>query len=276
MTISIRPPVTIEEFEILEWLQAEIWGTGIGVTPGIFLYIIAKEGGVVLLAFDDDQPVGFAYGFLGLAENNRIKLASHQTGVLPAYQDSGLGYKIKLAQRQAVLAKNIDHITWTFDPLQGRNARFNLRKLGAVCNTYLPNLYGDMPDELNQGLPSDRFRVDWWLVSEHVNRRISGQIGRPDLSATCPVLNPTTKLGNGLVVPTDNFDLPAGDQCLVEIPADLSVLKKEASDMALRWRLQTREIFQAAFSTGYTAIDLLRREGRNYYLLQNDWQLERK
>jgi predicted GNAT superfamily acetyltransferase len=274
MTISIRPPATIEEYEVLEWLQAEIWGTGIGITPGIFLYIIAKEGGVVLLAFDDDQPVGFAYGFLGLAANNRIKLASHQTGVLSAYQDSGLGYKLKLAQRQAVLAKNIDHITWTFDPLQGRNARFNLRKLGAVCNTYLPNLYGDMPDELNQGLPSDRFRVDWWLVSGHVNRRISGQIGEPDLPPEWPVLNPTTKLEQGLVVPTDTFDLPSGDLCLVEIPSDLSALKKEAPDMALKWRLQTREIFEAAFRTGYTVIDLLRREGRNYYLLQKDWQLK--
>ena len=277
MTISIRPAQTVAEFRALEWLQSQIWGP-VDVAPVHILLTIAKEGGVVLIAFDGEEPVGFAYGFIGLAgdkvdaQGRRIKLASHQAGVLPNYQDRGLGYELKLAQREATLARHIDHITWTFDPLQGRNARFNLRKLGAVCHTYLPNLYGEMTDELNQGLPSDRFRVDWWLTTEHVTDRLAGRFVEPYLSPDCPVLNPAAVLESNLPVPPDTFDLPVGDLCLVEIPADLSTLKQEVPDLALKWRLQTRDIFESAFATGYTAVDLLRREGRNYYLLQKDWQ----
>jgi len=266
----------MEEFEAIEQLQIDIWGTGIGATPGIFLYVIAKEGGVVLLALDDDKPVGFCYSFLGLAKNNQIKLASHQTGVLPAYQDRNLGYKIKLVQREATLALNINHITWTFDPLQGRNARLNLRKLGAVCNTYRRDFYGDMADELNQGLPSDRFVVDWWIKTEHVTQRLAGKTSEPALpSPDYPILNQAAMLDHpGLPIPADDFDLPTSNLCLVEIPFDISVLKEKAPNLALQWRLQTRKIFETAFDMGYTAIDLLRYEGHNYYLLQKDWQKE--
>ena len=96
-------------------------------------------------------------------------------GVHPAYRNRGLGYSLKLAQREHVLAQGIDLITWTFDPLETRNATLNFHKLGAVCNTYLPNLYGDMRDGLNAGLPSDRFQVDWWIASERVAQRLAGQ-----------------------------------------------------------------------------------------------------
>ncbi len=271
MTITIRPPSTIKECEAIEWLQSKIWGE-LGVVPGHFLLTIAKEGGVVLLALDDQKPVGFSYAFLGLTEKNRLKLASHQAGVLPAYQDSGLGYQIKLAQREASLEKNINYITWTFDPLQGRNARFNLRKLGAVSNTYFPNLYGEMPDSLNKGLPSDRFRVDWWLTTEHVMQRISGHFTEATLPPCCPILNPAVPSDKGVFVPADKFELPSTEVCLVEIPADLSALKTKAPQEARRWSLQTRQIFETAFKQGYTAIDLLRQAGHNYYLLQKNWQ----
>jgi len=272
MAVSIRPTKTIKDCQAIEWLQAEIWGSVTDVTPAHMLLTIAKEGGVVLLALDGDSPVGFAYAFPALTDDGQIKLASHQAGVLPAYQNSGLGYNLKLAQREAALDRYLKLITWTFDPLQGRNARLNLRKLGAVCKTYIPNLYGDMSDELNQGLPSDRFRVDWWIASERVQQRIAGQFVEPDLPPDCLILNPAGVSKNNLVRPAETFELPAGEFCLVEIPTDLTILKTEAPNMALNWRLQTREIFEAAFNTGYTAIDLVCREGRNYYLLQKNWR----
>jgi predicted GNAT superfamily acetyltransferase len=269
MPISIRPPATTEECEAIETLQMEIWGPS-GVTPVEIIITMAKEGGVVLLALDDETPVGFVFGFIGLTPHRQLKLASHQAGVLPAYQDRGVGYQLKLAQREATLAKDIDYITWTFDPLQGRNAQFNLRKLGAVCNTYIQNLYGDMDDDLNRGLPSDRFRVDWWIRTEHVTRRLAGHFTDPKFSAECPILNPATLLSNGLLAPAERIDMPQGAYGLVEIPPDLARLKQEAPDFALTWRLQTRQIFETAFRMGYTAVDLLRREGRNYYLLQKE------
>jgi predicted GNAT superfamily acetyltransferase len=273
MTISIRPPTTMREYQTIERLQSEIWGSSAGVTPVHVLLTIAKEGSLVLIALDNEEPIGFAYGFLGFTEDNRVKMASHQLGVLPAYQDRQIGHQLKLAQREAALAKNLNLITWTFDPLQGRNARLNLRKLGTVCNTYIPNFYGNMTDELNRGLPSDRFRVDWWIASEYVAQRVAGQFIKPELpSSEYPVLNPAQLLKNGLPAPAETFDLPNSNFCLVEIPVNLPTLKNVAPNLALKWRLQTREIFETAFSQGYTAVDLLRREGRNYYLLQKDWQ----
>ncbi|MBN1993117.1 MAG: hypothetical protein JW953_10470 [Anaerolineae bacterium] len=276
MTISIHPVTTIEECQICEQLQAEIWGAAdIEVTPNNVLLTLAKEGSLVLLArLEDGTPVGLAFGFLGLTADGRLKFASHVLGILPAYQDSGLGYQLKLAQRQAALARNINLITWTFDPLQGRNAYFNLRKLGAVCRTYLPNLYGQMRDELNQGLPSDRFRVDWWLTARHVVERIEGRgTETPFLGSEYPILNPATLFENGLLIPADTFTPPQEPACLVEIPANINQLKTASAELALKWRLHTRAIFETAFAARYTAIDLLRRAERNYYLLQKAWRV---
>ena len=277
MAISIHSVTTIEECRAIEQLQIEIWGsTPLEATPDHLLLTIAKEGGLVLLATTETgQPIGFGYGFLGLTDDGHLKLASHQFGVLPAYQDSGLGFQLKLAQREAALAGRIELITWTFDPLQGRNAHFNLHKLGAVCNTYLPDLYGQMRDELNQGLPTDRFRVDWWIASAHVADKLSGRSQEHPLDQLrYPILNPAKILNNGWPAPPDTFDLPGSDQfCLVEFPADIQDLKEQAPDLARQWRLQTRQLFESAFARGYTVINMLRQEGRNFYLLQKDWPL---
>lgn len=277
MAVLISSVKTVEECRIIEQLQQDIWGcSDLEVAPDHLVLTIAKEGGVVLLArTEQGTPVGFGYGFLGLTSDGRLKLASHQVGVLPAYQDKGVGYRIKLAQREATLALGVNLITWTFDPLQGRNARFNLRKLGVVSRTYLPNLYGSMRDDLNRGLPTDRFRVDWWLASGHVRRRLSGQDVEPDLpEAGCPVLNPAVRLDSGLTAPPNTFALPQTGFCRVEIPADIQQLKTAAPELALQWRQHTRQIFEAVFSRGYTAVDFWRRGGRNYYVLQKDWQPE--
>ena len=274
MTIIIRPPQTLTEYDAIEWLQAEIWGSGSGIIPTHLLLTFAKEGGCVLLLLDSAQPVGFAFGFPGITADGTFKLASHQAGVLPAYQSRGLGYKIKLAQRDFALVKNLPLITWTFDPLQSLNARFNLHKLGAVCNTYIPNLYGDLTDELNRGLPSDRFRVDWWITSSHVTTRLAEQGVDPELSAI-PVLNPSVATKEGLLAPPDNFDMPGDNAAyLVEIPGNLNALKAATPNLPLQWRLQTREIIQHAFANGFTAIDLIRKQDRNYYLLQKNWLLK--
>ncbi len=275
MAVLISLVTSIEECRIIEELQRQVWGShDIEVAPDHLILTMAKEGGIVLLAQDGTgQPVGFAYGFLGQTEQNALKLASHQVGVLPAYQNRGIGYQIKLAQRDAALARGLDLISWTFDPLESRNARFNLQKLGAVGNTYLRDLYGSMRDQLNQGLPTDRFRVDWWLKSEHVISRLTGRPGEPWLAALdYPLLNPAERLENGFTAPLDSFDPPTTDFCLVEIPADIQEIKVQAPDLAMKWRIQTRQIFELAFETGYTAVEMLRREDRNYYLLQRDWR----
>lgn len=274
MTITIRAVTTIEECRAIEQLQLEVWDTiELDVTPVTLLSILAKEGGIVLLALDGTEPVGFSYSLPGLTKENRLKLVSHQTGVQPSYQNSGLGYQLKLAQREAALARQFDLVTWTFDPLQGRNAYLNLHKLGAVCNTYLRHLYGDMPDALNRGLPSDRFRVDWWIASPHVTRRLAGQF--PTLApanSPYPLINPAEILPNGFLAAPSTFDPPASSFCWLQVPPDFPLLKAGASDLALQWRLHTRDLFETYFNAGYTAVDFCRGDDRNFYLLQKDWQ----
>ena len=274
MSITIAPITSIEECREIEWLQAEIWeSTQLEVAPDHLVWTIAKEGGVVLLARNEKgEPIGFAYGIVALTADKHLKLASHQAGVLAAYHDQNIGHQLKLAQREIALQSGFDLITWTFDPLQGRNARFNLRKLGAVATSYLRDLYGRMRDELNQGLPSDRFKVEWWLSTEHVLKRITGSSPERWLPAPiCPVINPA-RLVNGLLTPPDSYNLSETNLCLVEIPDDIQYLKEAVPELALQWRLHTRQVFEALFEQSYTAIDLLRREGRNYYLFQKDWK----
>lgn len=273
MTITITPVSTIDECRHIERLQADIWqSTDLEVAPDHLIFTIAKEGGQVLLArTESGQPVGFAYGFLGRTAEGRLKLASHQVGVLAAYQDQGLGYHLKLAQREAALAAGLELITWTYDPLQSRNARLNLHKLGAVTHSYFPELYGTMRDELNQGLPSDRFRVDWWIASGWVADRLAGR-NQLQQALDYPLLNPAAVKADGLLAPPEFFAPPEGRFCLVEFPAGINQLKESAPNLARQWRLHTRQIFQTAFAAGYSVIDLLRHEGRCYYLLQKDYR----
>ena len=180
MIIQIRLLSTQEEIRSVEQLQREVWSLpDVEVVPLHVLITAAKNGGLLLGAFDDERLVGFVFGFPGLTPEGKLKHCSHMAGVHPAYRDRGLGYSLKLAQREHVLAQGIDLITWTFDPLETRNATLNFHKLGAICNTYLPNLYGEMRDGLNAGLPSDRFQVDWWIASERVAQRLQPPSNSP-------------------------------------------------------------------------------------------------
>lgn len=267
MDITISPITTAEECQLIEQMHQQIWGSDpIEAPPTHMLITIAKEGGMALLARDETgQVIGFLYAFLALTEEGRLKLASHELGVLPAYQNRGIGRRMKLAQRKLALERQIDLITWTFDPLQSKNARFNLHKLGAVGNTYIRNLYGEMRDDLNRGLLTDRFRVDWRLDNRAVAERAAG---RYPPERWGPILNPATRLEEGLLAPPAEFEPAYGEICLVEIPPDINRLIRLAPHLAQSWRLHTRRLFEDAFARGYHATDLLRRDGRTYYLLE--------
>src|SRR5262245_61635478 len=199
MAIEIRPVKTEDEYHAVERLQREIWGSqDIEIVAFEILMTAHKNGGVMLGAFDivegEERMVGFVFGFVGLTASGRVKHCSQIAGALPGYRDRGVGYALKLKQREIVLAQGIDLITWTFDPLESRNARFNLRKLGATCGVYLRNLYGAMRDELNAGLPSDRFQVDWRIASPHVEAKLRVEAGPSSASTLMadgvPLVNP--------------------------------------------------------------------------------------
>jgi predicted GNAT superfamily acetyltransferase len=232
--------------------------------------------------------VGFVYGFPGLyftPDGPRPKHCSHELGVHPAYRNQGLGFALKRAQWQMVRRQGLDLITWTYDPLLSRNAHLNIARLGAVCNTYLREVYGEMRDELNAGLPSDRFQVDWWVNSRRVDRRLSKRARPPldlahCLSAGAWIVNPSQVAG-GWPRPPDQ--LPAhlevlsgrkqegeSNLLLVEIPADFQALKAADTGLALAWRLHTRLLFEGLFNQGYLVTDFVHLPGtqpRSFYVL---------
>jgi len=284
MAIEIRPVKTEDEYHAVEGLQREIWGAqDIEIVAFEPLMTAHRNGGVMLGAFDvvDDQErmVGFVFGFVGLTAEGRVKHCSHIAGALPAYRDRGVGYALKLKQREIVLAQGIDLITWTFDPLESRNARFNFHKLGATCRVYLRNLYGAMRDALNAGLPSDRFQVDWRIAAPRVEARL--REGRDAARASAPLpslLADGVPLINPLVVDESlrSSIEKAGareDRLLIQIPSDFQALKAADKNLALEWRLRARASFEEAFAKGYTATDFLVEGGRTYYLLERESML---
>ena len=243
---------------------------------------IAKNGGVALGAFAPDQLVGFVLGFLGTSNRYgaeapatvKLKHCSHQLGVLPNWQGRGVGYALKVAQREAVLNQGVRLITWTYDPLLSRNAYLNISKLGAVCNTYRRSEYGDMRDGLNAGLPSDRFQVDWWINTRRVERRLSKHPRRPlkldDFSKAelHPLYAPHSQAGEW-IRPPEHFSPLEGRLLLIEIPSDFNALKDADFPLARDWRFFSREILESAFVIGYIVTDFIFDDGRSFYVLSH-------
>ena len=279
--IEVRPVQTHDEYRTVEQLQRLAWGHGdLDVVPDHLLVTVQKNGGLVLGAFElspgdrpggmEDRPVGFALGFLGLTPDGQLKHCSHMVGVPPTEQNRNVGYRLKLAQREHVLAQGIDLITWTFDPLESRNAHLNFHKLGATCNTYLREVYGQMRDELNVGLPSDRFQVDWHLASAHVAGRLRGDWAAPTLRALCAegVLVVNRALPGDLPRPPRTVLPLEGERLLIQIPSRFQALKSADFELGCAWREHTRALFEASFDAGYTVVDLIFEEGESYYLLE--------
>jgi predicted GNAT superfamily acetyltransferase len=281
-SIMVRPIQTIEEYRAVEGLQRDVWGLDdVEIVPDHVLLTAQKNGGMVLGAFhvapdggEAERLVGFVFGFVGLTPDGRPKHCSHIAGVAPAYQNQNVGHRLKLAQRHYVLSQGLDLVTWTFDPLESRNARLNFHKLGVTCDTYVRDLYGSMRDELNVGLPSDRFQVDWHVASAHVADRLGAGWTGPSLSALqaggVPVVNRVLPGGGTLPRPSQVVLPFEGERLLVQIPARFQAVKSADLGLALAWREQTRSIFETAFVQGYVAIDLLFEAGQSYYLLRKD------
>lgn len=285
MLIEIRLITTHEEYRAVEELQRRVWNLeDARITPDHVLVTAQKNGGLVLGAFDPlageapCQLVGFVYGLVGLRPDGKVKHCSMQLGVLPGYQNQRVGYRLKLAQREHVLAQGIDLITWTYDPLESRNAYLNMHKLGAVCTTYLRNLYGAMRDRLNTGLPTDRFQVDWHITSQQVATCLAGMHHQLDLgrlreagAALVPGVASGGAGGHGLTLaPLLPLD---AERLLIQVPANFQAIKAADMNLALAWREQTRAVFEAAFGAGYTAVDLLAEGEHRYYLLEKHWRL---
>ena len=140
--MEIRPLSTHQEYHDAERFQEEVWRFDPrDLTPSTEMIVAQKNGGLVLGAFENGRMTGFLFGWIG-RRDGRVYHYSRMTGVLSGHRDSGLGLKLKLAQRRWALEQGLDLVCWTFDPLQSRNGYFNLQKLGVVSCEYQVNFYG--------------------------------------------------------------------------------------------------------------------------------------
>jgi predicted GNAT superfamily acetyltransferase len=263
MTITVRELTNPEEFAKAEEVQKSAWGmSDIMVTPKEIMIAIQSNGGLVLGAFEYEKMVGMALTLVGYRVGKTF-MYSHITGVSKEHQSQGIGFLLKQKQREISLNRGFDLIAWTFDPIIARNAYFNLSKLGVICRNYKVNYYGSMDDAINFGWETDRVIAEWLLKENLEELRL--RVLKGSDSAHLAI-----KTGdmNGWPICLDwNIDLGA-DTVLVEIPRDIVNMKKVNAEEANRWRMATREIFQAYFGSGFAAIDLVKRNDRIFYVIK--------
>jgi predicted GNAT superfamily acetyltransferase len=174
--IEIRQLFSLDEFEDVLRLQKEIWGfEDIELLPLRFLVVISRAGGHVFGAYDDGRMIAFCFAIAGIKPGNLPYLHSHMLGVLDGYRDLGIGRKLELRQREEALSRGLTLIEWTFDPLELKNAFFNIERLGAIVRRYSENQYGVTASPLHGGLPTDRLYAEWWIANDRPRASKGGE-----------------------------------------------------------------------------------------------------
>lgn len=279
---SIRILATAEEFKQAVILQHEVWNITAQseAIPKDVMIIAQKNGGLALGAFTPaNEMIGALWGFLGRREDGTWEHYSHMLGVLPVWRSSGVGKDLKFFQRNYVIQQGLELITWTVSPLESSNASLNFRKLGGVCRQYFPNLYGNMEDGLNMGLPSDRFNMEWWVNSRRVAQRSQKSVSLPGitglLQAGAKKINSTRQVSH--ILQTENINLSLNAPILLyEIPENFQYIKTNTPDDAHTWVLNTRKVFEHYFEQGYIISDFISEKQsahrQNFYILQKNLQ----
>jgi predicted GNAT superfamily acetyltransferase len=240
-TVELRRCHSIEEFRACVALQKEVWNfTDAELVPLRMFVVADKVGGQVMGAFDGTAMVGFALSVPG-TRTGHVYLHSHMLAVRKDHRNSGLGRRLKLMQREDAMARGIELIEWTFDPLEIKNAYLNLEKLGAIARRYNINQYGITSSPLQGGLPSDRLIAEWWLKSNRVQTLL--ETGK----------NP-----------------PIQAESTIKVPAQIYEWKAAAETRAKAQQVQerNRERFLRAFSHGLSVLGYERdAEGNGEFLL---------
>jgi predicted GNAT superfamily acetyltransferase len=242
--IAIRLCQGLDELRACVALQKEVWNFSDAELVPLRMFVVAeKVGGQVMGAFDGKEMVGFALSIPG-TRTGHIYLHSHMLAVRKEYRNSGLGRRLKLLQREDALARGIELIEWTFDPLEIKNAYLNIEKLGAVARRYTINQYGITSSPLQGGLPSDRLIAEWWLKSKRVE----------------------TLLSTG-TIPQSTYE------SAIEVPAQIYEWKAtvETRNRAQEVQERNREQFLQAFNDDFAVLGYERDEAGNGKFLLGKW-----
>jgi predicted GNAT superfamily acetyltransferase len=243
----IRECTTIEEFDNCIDLQREAFGLpDLEISPRRHLIVSRQAGGWTLGAFVGERMVGFVHHLAAVCRDNEIYGYSHMMAVAKDYQNKGVGARLKWAQREKAIAEGRQYIKWTWDPMQARNAHFNLNRLGVVVDTFADNFYGtdynsDPTQSVDErpGLQSDRLFGNWYLLSSRVQALSKGDTS----------LHAEKTVG------------------AIEIPADWSSLIRNDVERARSEQLRVRTEFKKAFGQGLVCAGFERGQEQSRYLL---------
>jgi len=245
--VRVIRPLSERDIQAMTSVGEQLWGPGGTFAPNELRAMI-HAGASATAVFDQQQPdapmIGFAIGFLGWSP--RVHLHSHQVGVMPEYRRRGVGYALKLAQRQACLELGISDMRWTFDPLIRRNTAFNLGALGVQATSFYPNFYGHMGDAINGDDATDRLEAVWDLLRPLPGRR-HGPISQRSKQ-------PSGAPARALLVQHDGWpqvtdEAPAAGAAIA-IPTDYETLRSQDRRRSAAWRAATRYVLQRSYAAG--------------------------
>lgn len=224
-------------------LQKEIWGfEEIELLPVRLFVVATKIGGQVLGAFDGSKMIGFCLCIPGLKPGGQTYLHSHMMGVLSAYQNRGIGRLLKSEQRLDALSRGICLIEWTFDPLELKNAFFNIERLGAVVRRYVLNQYGTTSSHLHGGLPTDRCVAEWYIGSPRVELTLEGRVPpRHEVTARISVPVDIADIRKTDPRRARDIQLSVSEQFMMQFEKGLAVIGFERSPQAGTYLLGTWE-----------------------------------
>jgi predicted GNAT superfamily acetyltransferase len=238
-TIEIEALTTEQQFRDAVALQKTVWGFDeIELVPVRLFVVATKVGGQAFGAYAEGRMIAFCLALPGLKPGPKSFLHSQMLGVLPGYRDAGIGRRLKLRQREDAVARGIDLIEWTFDPLEIKNAYFNVERLGAIVRRYVRNQYGTTTSHLHGGLPTDRCTAEWWVASERVRRIVNGD----------PLEKP-----------------PLVER--IQVPANIGELRRSHPKQARAIQAEISDRFENAFDRGLAVMGVERSAEFGAYLL---------
>jgi predicted GNAT superfamily acetyltransferase len=237
--IEIETLTTDAQFRDAVALQKTVWGfEDIELVPLRLFVVATRVGGQAFGAYAEGRMIAFCLALPGLKPGPKSFLHSQMLGVLPDYRDAGIGRRLKLRQRDDALARGIDLIEWTFDPLEIKNAYFNVERLGAIVRRYVRNQYGTTSSHLHAGLPTDRCTAEWWVNSDRVRNLVKG----------------------------DPFGLPTIVE-RIQVPAAIADIRKADPKRAKDIQAGISDKFESAFDKGLAVVGVNRSEEWGTYLL---------
>lgn len=266
--LKIKRLSTYSEYERCVHIQRQVWKhEDIDLVPIHHYSISVKTGAILLGAFFEGKMVAFAYSFPAVS-GDKIHQHSHLVAVLPEYQGRKIGKMLKWAQRDQALKLGYDLISWTFDPLQAKNANLNLHTLGATVKDYLPNFYGPTPSlSPGKNIPTDRFLIEWQIKDKRVQTRRNKKYKSFNTDELPHALN--GKLGRDEVfVPAAPWLSLTQKYILSEIPRDINQFTNKL-DVVLKWQRAVRRVASHYFSKGYLGVDFIYTD-RCFYVLKKN------